>query len=67
MMPMEIRREKSLAKMEREARLKHMTKILFVEKGKTYATFREPGSTVKFRDGKVYRVHDDGSLRRLKP
>ncbi len=52
--------------MDEEAKRKHMAKLLFQRNGQTFATFHEAGSTIRFQDGKQYRVAEDGSLRRIK-
>ena len=62
---MEIRIGKSLAEMEEEAKRKHMVKLLYQRDGQTYATFHEPGETIRDQGGRTYVVHDDGSLRRI--
>jgi hypothetical protein len=61
---MEIK--KTLKEMEDEAKEKYMAKLLFQKDGKTYVTFHEPGSTIQSQDGKIYRISEDGSLRRIK-
>jgi hypothetical protein len=63
---LEIKKRKTLAEMEEEAKREHMVKLLFQKDGKTYATFHRPGSTIRSQDGKIYQVAEDGSLRRIK-
>jgi hypothetical protein len=58
--------ERSLTRREGEAKEKHMVKLLFQKDGKTYASFRKPGSTIQSQDGRRYYVAEDGSLRRIK-
>jgi hypothetical protein len=63
---MEFKIQKSLKEMEAEAKLKHRVKLLYQKGGQMYATFRSPGDVIRDQGGRVYRVHDDGSLRRIK-
>ncbi len=58
--------KKTIEEMDEEARRKHMVKFLFQKKGRTFVTYHEPGSTIRSQDGRLYRVAEDGSMKRIK-
>ena len=63
----EFKFKKTLAKMEEEARDKHMLTVLHPNnEGKLEVRFFEAGSTIRMLDGKLFRADEHGSLRRIK-
>ena len=59
-------KKKTFAEMEEEAIREHRPMIVTEMEGRKRAFFPENGSAVGFRDGRKYRVSEDGSLRRIK-
>ena len=55
-----------LAEMEKEAKDRHMAKILYRDKGQTFAKFVSPGERIIDSRGRKYFIGEHGELRRMK-